>query len=114
MFIEAQLIQYLISKNVCNGNVFAEIPVDEPSEYVVIQRTGGGDYNNLNQAIFAIRSVSDKSLIRAITISDTVKETMREAPNFTDIYSVELNSETNYTSSVSKKYQYLATFNIIF
>lgn len=109
--IEAMLIDYLIKSGICGNDVFAEIPIEPPKKYIVIERTGGGDFNNISQALIAIRCV-DTSLLGAIELSNALKEKMHNASDDINIYRAGLNSESNNTNTNTKEYRYLTTWDI--
>lgn len=111
MIVEKEIIQYLITKNVATGKVYAEAPKNPPAKYVVIERTGGGDINGLNQALIAIRSIGP-TLLDAMTLSESVKNAMWDAPKSINVYQTDLNSESNNTNTNTKEYRYLTVWDI--
>ena len=86
---------------------------DIPESYIVLERTGGGKTNQLSTATFAIQSYAP-SMYGAAQLNDVMKSTMEQMVDVTDIFSVKLNSDYNYTNNTFKGYRYQAVFNIIY
>lgn len=114
MLIEAEIIDYLIERNIVGSYVYAERPKDLPAEYILIQKTGSGFRNNINQAMVAIQSISSTSLLNAMLINEQVKEALLEMPDEREVYSVKLNSDYNFTNTNTKEYRYQAVFNFYY
>lgn len=116
MIIEKELIAYLISANIegIGGNVFAEVPLNKPKRYIIINRTTGDARDRVNRALVAIRSISANSMLEAIEMNAAVKEAMEAMPFNTGIYSARLNSDYNYTDTSTKEYRYQAVFEIYY
>lgn len=113
--IEVEIVKYLISKKIADGQVYAEVPTEKPERYVVIQKTASGLEDGLNSAMVAVQSISQDSLLDAMTLNESVKQAMLSmAEENDDIYSCKLNSDYNYTDTETKKYRYQAVFNLYF
>lgn len=93
--------------------VYAEIPKNPPSEFYVIEKTGGALVNHIKSATLAIQSYSATSKFSAASMNDDLKDVMLddiyEMPEITD---VELNSDYDYTDTAQKLYRYQAVFDI--
>lgn len=92
--------------------VYLEIPADPDEMYVAIERTSGGEENYIESATLAIKSVSFKSLYNAAELNEQVKKAMRNIVNETKIMKCKLNTDYNFTDTVTKAYRYQAVFNI--
>lgn len=113
--IEVNIIDYLISRNIADGEVYAEVPENPPDRYVVIQKTASGMENRIESAMVAVQSISRDSLLDAIVLNESVKQAMLCMAETEDgIYSCTLNSDYNYTDAETKKYRYQAVFNLYF
>lgn len=115
--IEATVLNYLIGCDI-NGigsNVFAEVPVNPPTEYIVIEKTAGGETDKIHSAMIAIQSYSKTSLLTAAQINKAVVDAMEVmAETVAEIYSSKLNTDYNFTDPDTKEYRYQAVFNLYF
>ena len=109
--IEAVIISYLQDKTAAEKNVYAEIPKNAPSTFIVIEKTGSNTENRITTATIAIKSYAG-SLIAAASLNEEVKVAMDESPVIDDIASCKLNSDYNFTDSTAKQYRYQAVFQI--
>jgi len=113
--IEVTLLNYLKTK--------LTVPVVmekiNDSEYVLVEKTGGGETDHLYDATFIIQSYSN-SLYNAALLNEKVKKAMLgdgittygiEEEN--NICMCSLNSDYNYTDTTTKNYRYQAVFNIV-
>ena len=108
--IENILIKKL-DKAVGNIRAYGEVPKDKPSEYILVEKTGGALENQIWKSIIAIKSISAKSKYRASFINDEVIKfllTYQDA----DIASCALNTSYEYTNTSTKEYRYQAVFQI--
>ena len=91
---------------------YTEKPDEEPTKYVLIERTGGSDTNHINSATIAIQSYAD-SLFLAANLSKEVKEEMKKIIACDEIVSIKLVREYNFTDTTKKKYRYQAIFDLV-
>lgn len=84
------------------------------AEYILIQRTGGGVENFINNATYAIQSISSHSKLRAAQINEMVKQVMEAFADEEGISSCKLNSDYDYTNTLTKEYRYQAVFGIVY
>lgn len=113
--IEVIVLNYLLEQNIdgIGQDVYLEVPEDKPGRYIVIEKTGSGRENMINNASFAIQSISANSLLEAAMINDAVKNIMDEfAYNSPEIYSCRLDTDYNFTNPATKEYRYQAVYNI--
>lgn len=110
--IEKKVLNYL-SENL-SVSVFMETPEKIPEKYVLIEKTGSGLKNHINNATFAIQSISSKSLLEAAELNEMVKELMLNIIYTEDISRSELNSDYNFTNPETKQYRYQAVFDLVF
>ena len=114
--IEKIILDYLLSKGLSVGaNVFCEVPKkDIPSAYILIEKTGSSRANRLNQAMIAIQSISQTSLLEAMELNEEVKEVMDEIIELGEIFRCECNSDYNFTNTQTKEYRYQAVFDLFY
>lgn len=114
--IEVTILNYLLARNIegIEKNVFCAVPEKPPKEYVLIEKTGSGLTDCINQAMVAIKSISSKGIIEAMQINEKVKAVMLEMADSEKIYSCDLNSDYNYTDTTTKEYRYQAVFDIFY
>lgn len=115
--IELIVLNYL--KSALTVPIEMEKPTDA-TEFVLIEKTGGGQSDHVESATFAIQSWSD-SLYKAAELNDKVKEAMLgDGTNTygitadTSISKCSLNSDYNYTDTMTKSYRYQAVFDLFF
>lgn len=107
--IEKIVYDYL--KATLGVDVFMEIPENEPSEFVVIEKTGSSRANLMDKATLAIQSYSD-SLYKTAVLNELVKSKMLDSVSVDQITSCKLNSDYNSTDTQFKRYRYQAVFDI--
>lgn len=107
--IEKTILDYLNSK--LSVECYMERPKELPTEYVLIEKTGGSVDNTLKSTTVAIQSYSD-SLYKASLLNEQVKEAMDNIIELNEVTRSHLNSDYNYTDTRSKEYRYQAVFNL--
>lgn len=90
---------------------FLEHEKDMPSEYIMIEKTGGNIDRMLRQSTLAIQSIST-SMYNAAYLSNRVVTAMNLLIEDDNVLKVALNSDYNYTDTTTKKYRYQAVFDI--
>ena len=115
--IETFLISYLINKTSVGINVFAERPETPPEEYILIEKTGSSRENTINISTIAIQSISNSSMLNAMSLNEEVKDAILGDEDYgiiesDNIIGVELNSDYNFTDNTTKEYRYQAIFAI--
>lgn len=109
--IETIIIGYLSGKTAAGASVFAEIPKDPVSPYIVIEKTGTNTNNRLTTATIAVKSYA-ASMLEAASLNESVKTAMDQIVELNDVASCKLNSDYNFTDPNSKQYRYQAVFQI--
>lgn len=108
--IEQSILDFLTSK--LSVPVYMEVPEDMDEEFVVIEKTGGGQTDKINSATFAIQSWAT-SLLDAAALNKDVLEAMEDAVTLDIVGACSLNSDYNFTDTDTKRYRYQAVYNII-
>lgn len=109
--IEKIIYDYL--KLALDVPVFMEIPENEPTEFVVIEKTGSSRFNLMDKATLAVQSYSN-SLYKTAVLNEIVKSKMFDSISVDQITSCKLNSDYNQTDTQFKRYRYQAVFDIAY
>lgn len=112
--IEKIILDYLnrcITENALGIKAYMERPAENPSSYVLIEKTGGGEENHIKNSTLAIQSIGT-SLYEAAALNESIKDFMRAAISLDSITRVEVNSDYNFTDGNTKTYRYQAVFDI--
>lgn len=114
MIIEKSILDYLLGAGMSVGtDVYCEVPLYPPEEYILIEHTAGSEDNYIRSAMVAVQSISRASLYRAMEINEEVLEAMRTYDEeSTDVYGCKLNSNYNFTNTATKEYRYQAVFDV--
>jgi len=105
----------LIVKNYLSTKL--EIPIvfehqkNLPKEFILIQKTSGTRENFLNSSTIAIQSYG-ASMFDAAKLNEKIKNLMYDLITTSDVSSVKLNSDYNFTDTETKRYRYQAIFDI--
>jgi hypothetical protein len=83
-----------------------------PENFVVIQRTGGGEDNKIKSATFAIQSYG-ATLLDACQLNESVKSAMENIIELNSISRCKLQSDYEYTKLSTKHPRYQAVFDIV-
>lgn len=108
--IETIILDYL--NDVLDVPACMEKPQDI-DEFVLIDKTGSGKENHINNAIITIQSYST-TLYKAASLNETLKSAMESIIDLDSISSCSLNSDYNYTDTTTKEYRYQAVFELVF
>lgn len=114
--IELTVLNYLqTALTTSDGSipVYAEMPVEMPTTFVVLEKTGSGRNNRIDNATIAIKSYAP-TLYEAASLNETVKAHMDEMANNTTVFRCKLNSDYNYTDTSLKRYRYQAVYDIYY
>lgn len=79
--------------------------------YVMIQKTGGGQTNRINSATIAVQSYG-ASIHVAADLNTQVKAAMDDIVELSEVSSVSLNSDYNFTDEERDEYRYQAVFEL--
>lgn len=106
--IETLLINYLDS----NLDVFVgmESPA-QTADYVIIDQTGSSFSNRIKTTTFAIQSYG-ATLYDAMVLNDSVHEAMDRFTEHPSVAGVHLETDYNFTNTVTKQYRWQAVYQI--
>lgn len=92
-------------------DVYMEVPENPPATFIVIEKTGGGENNEIGAATFAIQSYGP-SLLDAATLNVSVKTAMKSLITHSDVAKCQLDTDYNFTDTSTKRYRYQAVYDI--
>lgn len=81
-------------------------------DFVLIEKTGGGEENHIKNSTLAIQSFSD-SLYNTALLNEKIKELMKQIIELDEVSKCSLNSDYNYTIPNTKEYRYQAIFDLV-
>lgn len=108
--IETELINYLKSDNDLGVYVGMEAP-EQLTNYIILDKTGSSRSNHIITSTFAIQSYG-ASLYDALLLNQSVETAMRGFEERADIIRVELETDYNFTNTVTKQYRWQAVYQI--
>ena len=79
--------------------------------YVMVEKTGGSQTNRINSATIAVQSYGE-SIHIAADLNDKVKSAMDDIVALSEVSSVSLNSDYNFTDQERDEFRYQAVFDI--
>lgn len=109
--IEKTIREYL--KNTLSVPVGFEKSATSGKKYVLLDKTGGSEESYIRRATVAIQSCAT-SLLDAATLNEEVKTAMEGFKSHTNVSSVKLNTDYNYTNPETKEYRYQAVFDLVY
>ncbi len=107
--IEKIVLDYLKSKSI---NAYMERNNGIKGDFVLIEKTGGGEENHIKNSTLAIQSFSD-SLYNTALLNEKIKELMKQIIELDEVSKCSLNSDYNYTIPNTKEYRYQAIFDLV-
>lgn len=111
--IEDIIIAYLAGAQ--SLPVYAEVPVDPPTEYIVIQRTGGAEENLIREATVALQTVTMTSRYRAAQLAESVRELMLAITSRPEIFHSSVNAGPyDFTDPSTKAYRYQTVYTLYY
>lgn len=108
--IEVVLLDYLNNSNL-SAQVYMERPKDRPDYYFILEKSGSGKVNQIEESDFIVQSYAP-TLYEAARMNEEIKAVIFNAITLNEISAVELNTDYNYTSAESKSYRYQAVYVI--
>lgn len=105
----------LIIKEFLDGQLdvpsFFEHQTELPDRYLLIEKVGGSQQNQLKSATVAVQSYAS-SLYEAAKLNEQVKEAMFELVAVDAVSGISLDNDYNFTDTETKSYRYQAIFDI--
>jgi hypothetical protein len=115
--IEETILKYLKGKlSVPVVMEEPEVPSEDyptpPTQYVLIEKVGGGRTNHINKTSVALQSYGD-SLYDAAALDEKVRTAMDSIVELDIIGSAKLASNYNHTDTRKKKYRYQSVYDLM-
>ena len=108
--IEDKIVAYL--GEALDVPVSVEKPKGEKT-FVLVDKTGSGEKDKIKSATFAVQSYAE-SLRKAILLNEKIKLAMEGMKALTNISSVKLNTDYNFTAEETKEYRYQAVYDLVY
>lgn len=109
MLIEVIIKQYLDEH--LDAPSFFSYPDNPPRRFVLIDRTGGGENEQLPNSTVALQSYGG-SKFEAMVLNDDLKKVVKGMTELNEISKVSLNADYNFPDLERKKQRYQAVFDI--
>lgn len=107
-----ETVKIYLENNGLSAPVWMEKPKNPPSDYFIVEKTGGDMENHIFNSTIVVQSYA-KSKYEAAKANEQVIDLMVYGLiNEPDISKVELNGNYDYTDVQSKGYRYQAVFDI--
>lgn len=111
--IEDVIIEYLEAGQALP--VYAELPVNPPAEYILLQRTGGAEENLIREATVAMQTVTRTSRHRAAQLAEALRTTMLGIVSRREIFHCSVNAGPyDFTDSATKAYRYQTVYTLYY
>ena len=85
--------------------VYMEEPINKPTSYVLIERTGSSESDLIETTTLALQSYG-ASLYDAAVLNMAVKARIKQAVELPSVSAVYINSDYNFTDTETKRYRY--------
>lgn len=109
--IEKIVLDYLT--DLLDVEVYMEYPSKAPTSFVLIEKTGSGQKGRgLYEATIALQSYGS-SMYEAAKLNEKVKVAMQDIVELSSVSKSTLNSDYNYTDTLTKQYRYQAVYDLV-
>lgn len=96
------------------GLVFLKRPKNPPEQFVLFEKTGSGENNQLPNATIAFQSYAP-TLYEAAKLNEQLKSAIKQLSMTSQrISKVKLNTDYDFTDTETKEYRYQAVFDIFY
>lgn len=110
--IETLVMNYLEEK-MTSVPVYLEYPEENLTKFIVIEKMGSSESNQIQRATIAVRS-HGKTLGEAMELNESVKDAMKDMVELDAVSRVTRNSDYNFTDAERHEYRYQALFDITY
>lgn len=108
--IEKTIFDY-IKQTITEVPIYMEEPEHPPASYITVRRTGRDIDDQIQQATIAILSYGGSMYDAAMLDERVVAAMLAMAPD-DGVFSVDLNTDYEYTNLETKQYRYQAIFDV--
>lgn len=109
--IEATVIRFLQDK--LDVPVYAERPETPDPAYIIVEKVGSGENNQINRATIAVQSYAG-TMFQAAALNHQMIRAMKRLIEEDTVSRCHLNSDYDYTDETTKSYRYQAVFDITY
>lgn len=102
--IEATLIDYLATE-LESDNVYAEVPLDPPVSFVIVERTGGARTDRIWSSTVALQSYGE-SLASAAALNEAVISALDSLPGNGSVSGFRITGSYPYPDTVRQRPRY--------
>ena len=106
--IAKDLLDYL--GEALSVGVYMESP-EELTNYILLDQTGSSRNDHIITTTIAVQSYAP-SLYEAMVLNESVKSAMEGFAQLANVTRVELDTDYNFTNTVTKQYRWQAVYNI--
>lgn len=106
--IAKDLLDYL--GEALSVGVYMESP-EELTNYILLDQTGSSRNDHIITTTIAVQSYAP-SLYEAMVLNESVKAAMEGFAQLANVTRVELDTDYNFTNTVTKQYRWQAVYNI--
>ena len=106
--IAKDLLDYL--GEALSVGVYMESP-EELTNYILLDQTGSSRNDHIITTTIAVQSYAP-SLYEAMVLNESVKAAMKGFAQLANVTRVELDTDYNFTNTVTKQYRWQAVYNI--
>lgn len=106
--IAKDLLDYL--GEALSVGVYMESP-EELTNYVLLDQTGSSRNDHIITTTIAVQSYAP-SLYEAMVLNESIKAAMEGFAQLANVTRVELDTDYNFTNTVTKQYRWQAVYNI--
>ena len=108
--IEQIIIDYLNGQQTVPAH--AEIPVNPPDEYIIIERVGGGEQNRIREASIVVQTIA-QSMFRAAELAEAIREVMLGIVALPSVFHCSVNAGPyNFTNTDTNEYRYQTVYTV--
>ena len=108
--IEKIVIDYLAAAQ--QLPVYAEKPVNQEGEYILIERIGGSEVNRIREATVVVQTIAG-TLYRAAELAEEIRALMLDIVSLNSVFYCSVNAGPyNYTDTDTKEYRYQTVYTL--
>lgn len=108
--IEKIVIDYLAAAQ--QLPVYAEKPVNQEGEYILIERIGGSEVNRIREATVVVQTIAG-TLYRAAELAEEIRALMLDIVSLNSVFHCSVNAGPyNYTDTETKEYRYQTVYTL--
>lgn len=92
--------------------VYAEKPVNQDGEYILIEHIGGSEVNRIREATVVVQTIAG-TLYRAAELAEEIRALMLGIVSLNSVFHCSVNAGPyNYTDTDTKEYRYQTVYTL--